>query len=62
MSKGTARAKAQDMVVYTGHGQQVRKAREVGAEKKWVGRMLQREEASKRSFAFRTEAFGPQIH
>lgn len=50
------------MVVYTGHCHQVRKAREVGAEKKWVGRMLQREDAIKKIFVFYTEAFGPQNH
>lgn len=34
------------------HGNQVRKAREVCVEKKWVGRMLEREDAIKEGLVF----------
>lgn len=58
LSQGTAYAKAWHAVVHVRHCEQVRKAREVDAEKKWVGRMLEREDAIKKSPVFYTKEFG----
>lgn len=57
-SQGTAYAKTWHAVVHVRHCKQVRKAREVAAEKKWVRRMLEREDAIKKSPVFYTKEFG----